>query len=46
MVYGNFLSGRVNEETVIVLGIYGSLKLSGELLVKACNQVFNLYGNN
>ena len=43
MVYGNFLSGRVNEETDCKpLGIYGSLKLSGELLVKAYNQVFNL----
>ena len=43
MVYGNFLSGKVNEETDCKpLGIYGSLKLSGELLVKAYNQVFNL----
>jgi nucleoside-diphosphate-sugar epimerase len=43
MVYGNFDSKDVNEETPCKpIGIYGTLKFSGELLVKAYNQVFDL----
>ena len=43
MVYGNFDSQDVNEETPCKpIGIYGTLKYSGELLVKAYNQVFDL----
>ena len=38
MVYGNFDSKDVNEETPCKpIGIYGTLKYSGELLVKAYN---------
>ena len=43
MVYGNCDSKDVNEETPCKpIGIYGTLKYSGELLVKAYNQVFDL----
>lgn len=43
MVYGNFEGASVTEETPCnPLGIYGALKLSGELLVKAYRQVFGL----
>jgi nucleoside-diphosphate-sugar epimerase len=43
MVYGNFDSKDVNEETLCKpIGIYGTLKYSGELLVKAYNQIFDL----
>lgn len=43
MVYGNFKTKSVNEETVCnPLGIYGNLKYSGELMVKSYNQVFEL----
>ena len=43
MVYGNFTKGIVNEETECKpIGIYGTLKYSGELIVKAYNQVFDL----
>ena len=43
MVYGNFLSGSVTEETPCEpVGIYGALKFAGEKLVIAYNQVFNL----
>ena len=43
MVYGNFDSKDVNEEALCKpIGIYGTLKYSGELLVKAYNQVFDL----
>lgn len=43
MVYGNFLSGSVTEETVCnPLGIYGALKFSGEKFVIAYNQTFEL----
>ena len=43
MVYGNFESQEVNEETICKpIGIYGTLKYSGELLVKAYNQIFDL----
>ena len=43
MVYGNFKSGVVSEETVCEpLGIYGALKYAGEKMVIAYNQVFKL----
>lgn len=43
MVYGHFEKDVVDEQTSCnPLGIYGALKLSGELLVKAYNQVFDL----
>ena len=43
MVYGNFDGKEVNENDALnPIGIYGTLKLSGELMVKAYNQVFNL----
>lgn len=43
MVYGNFNSQDVDEDAVCnPIGIYGTLKLSGELLIKAYNQVFGL----
>ncbi len=43
MVYGNFTSGFVAEDTVCEpLGIYGALKYAGEKLVIAYNQVFEL----
>ena len=43
MVYGNFKEDTVTEESKCdPIGIYGALKLSGELLVKAYNQVFDL----
>ena len=43
MVYGDFNSTDVNEETVCKpIGIYGTLKLSGELLLKSYKQVFDL----
>ena len=43
MVYGNFESGFVTEETVCnPLGIYGALKFSGEKFIIAYNQVFGL----
>ena len=43
MVYGNFQTKEVTEDTACVpIGIYGTLKYSGELLVKAYNQVFDL----
>ena len=43
MVYGNFPSGSVTEETPCEpLGIYGALKFAGEKLVIAYNQVFDL----
>ena len=43
MVYGNFDNPEVNEESVCnPIGIYGSLKLSGEMMIKAYNQAFNL----
>jgi len=43
MVYGNFSSGSVTEETPCEpLGIYGALKFAGEKMVIAYNQVFNL----
>ena len=43
MVYGHFNDNEVTEETVCnPLGIYGALKYSGEKLVIAYNQVFDL----
>jgi len=43
MVYGNFESGYVTEETHCEpIGIYGALKFGGEKLVIAYNQVFDL----
>ena len=43
MVYGNFKSDKVDEDTNCEpLGIYGALKYSGELIVKAYNQTFDL----
>lgn len=43
MVYGNFASGSVTEETNCEpLGIYGALKYAGEKMVIAYNQVFGL----
>lgn len=43
MVYGDFNSETVNEDKFCnPIGIYGTLKYSGELLVKSYNQVFNL----
>jgi nucleoside-diphosphate-sugar epimerase len=43
MVYGNFPAGFVTEETPCdPLGIYGALKYSGEKIVIAYNQVFDM----
>ncbi|GAB6038239.1 SDR family oxidoreductase [Fundidesulfovibrio butyratiphilus] len=43
MVYGNFESGTVTEESPCnPLGIYGALKFGGEKLVIGYNQVFGL----
>lgn len=43
MVYGNFVSGYVTEETPCQpLGIYGALKYAGEKIVIAYNQTFNV----
>ena len=43
MVYGNFTSNAVDEETSCnPLGIYGNLKYAGELIVKSYNQVFDM----
>lgn len=43
MVYGHFKNDQVDESTICEpLGIYGALKYSGEKMVIAYNQVFNL----
>jgi len=43
MVYGHFKGGFVTEDTLCEpIGIYGALKYSGEKLVIAYNQVFDL----
>lgn len=42
MVYGNFQSEEVKEDDNLdPIGIYGALKISGELLVKAYSQIFD-----
>jgi nucleoside-diphosphate-sugar epimerase len=43
MVYGNFLTEEVNEEHPLnPIGIYGALKVAGEKMVIAYQQVFDL----
>ena len=43
MVYGNFEGSSVNETTICnPIGIYGTLKYAGELIIKSYNQVFDL----
>lgn len=43
MVYGNFLTEEVEEEHPLnPIGIYGALKVAGEKMVIAYNQVFDL----
>ncbi len=43
MVYGNFNSKKVKEDSVLnPMGIYGTLKLCGEHMVKSYNQVFDM----
>tara|TARA_Y100001968_G_C19431260_1_gene757155 strand:- start:1850 stop:2890 length:1041 start_codon:yes stop_codon:yes gene_type:complete len=43
MVYGNFLDSSVTEDTQCnPIGIYGTLKYSGELIIKAYHRVFDL----
>lgn len=43
MVYGNFLDDFVDETSACnPIGIYGNLKLAGELMIKSFNQVFDL----
>jgi nucleoside-diphosphate-sugar epimerase len=43
MIYGNFATGAVTEDTPCEpIGIYGALKLAGEKIVIAYNQVFDL----
>lgn len=43
MVYGNFDGKEVKEDDPLnPIGIYGTLKLSGELMVKAYHQVFGV----
>ena len=43
MVYGNFKSKEVDEDTTCnPIGIYGTLKYAGELIVKSYHQVFDL----
>jgi len=43
MVYGNFLTAEVDEDHPLnPMGIYGALKVAGEKLVIAYNQVFKL----
>ena len=43
MVYGNFEKDIVDEESKCnPIGIYGTLKYSGELIVKAYNNVFGI----
>ena len=43
MVYGNFSSQSVDENTQCnPIGIYGTLKYSGELIIKSYNRVFDL----
>ena len=43
MVYGNFNSKNVTEDSVCEpIGIYGALKLAGEIIVKSYGNVFDL----
>ena len=43
MVYGNFEKDVVDEESQCnPIGIYGTLKYSGELILKAYNNVFGV----
>ena len=43
MVYGNFEDLEVNEDTNCnPIGIYGNLKLGGEMMIRAYNQAFDL----
>ena len=43
MVYGNFETKGLTEDAICnPIGIYGALKLSGEHIIKAYNQVFDL----
>ena len=43
MVYGNFEAKEINEDAHCKpIGIYGTLKYAGELMVKTYNQVFDL----
>ena len=43
MVYGNFQSSKVDEDSNCdPIGIYGALKLAGEIIVKSYGSVFNL----
>ncbi|MDC2978449.1 NAD(P)-dependent oxidoreductase [Pelagibacteraceae bacterium] len=43
MVYGNFIKDEVDEDTQCdPIGIYDTLKLSGELIVKSYNRVFGI----
>ena len=42
MVYGNFEGRNVKEDDILKpIGIYGSLKHAGELIIKSYNEVFN-----
>ena len=44
MVYGNFEGNSVNENSICKpLGIYGTLKYAGELIIKSYNQVFDFH---
>tara|TARA_B100000989_G_scaffold298686_1_gene289114 strand:+ start:1699 stop:2712 length:1014 start_codon:yes stop_codon:yes gene_type:complete len=43
MVYGNFKEDQVDENSICEpIGIYGNLKLAGELMIKSFNQVFGM----
>ena len=43
MVYGNFKQDQVDENSICEpIGIYGNLKLAGELMIKSFNQVFGM----
>jgi len=43
MVYGNFTTGVVDEKSKCdPIGIYGNLKLSGEMMVKSYSHVFDM----
>jgi len=43
MVYGDFKSSKVNENEICKpIGIYGSLKYSGEIILKSYSKVFDL----